>query len=252
MELLNRHLTIAADAITQQAGVIDKYMANEIMGLFNTQLNPAEDHAWHAVLAALTMMDEFAQFYRVLGEPLGALYYRMGIHTGEATLGNVGGEERREFTALGDAVNLAHRLLENAQPGQLVLSAESVRHCQPNLDSAWRRGEDRRARAASSQRAARGRGRVPGRAIRLKGGRRAWIAAKRRRRACWAPPMCFMGWGALSMTWRTCCAPSGICWPSAAWSLPPSRSTTCSTLARTCLTLQADARRKPHRIAAAS
>ena len=70
MAFLNRHLTIAADAVTQQAGVIDKYMANEIMGLFNTQLNPAEEHAWHAVLAAMTMMDEFAQFYRALGEPL--------------------------------------------------------------------------------------------------------------------------------------------------------------------------------------
>lgn len=134
MALLNRHLTIAADAITQQAGVIDKYMANEIMGLFNTQLNPADDHGWHALLAAMTMMDEFAQFYRALGEPAGAAYYRMGIHTGEATLGNVGGEERREFTALGDAVNLAHRLLENAQPGQIVLSAECMRHCQAGLE----------------------------------------------------------------------------------------------------------------------
>ena len=135
MALLNQHLTIAADAITQQAGVIDKYMANEIMGLFNTQLNPTEDHAWHAFLAVLTMMDEFVEFYRALGEPPGKVYYRVGIHTGEATLGNVGSEQRREFTALGDAVNLAHRLLENARPGEIVLSTDCLAHCRANLNS---------------------------------------------------------------------------------------------------------------------
>ena len=48
MEMLNAYLTIASDEVTKQNGVIDKYMANEIMVLFNTQLNPAEDHAWHS------------------------------------------------------------------------------------------------------------------------------------------------------------------------------------------------------------
>jgi adenylate cyclase len=135
MVLLNRHLTIASDAVSQQTGVIDKYMANEIMGLFNTQLNPADDHAWRALLAALNMAEEYAQFARQSGEPNERVYFRIGIHTGEATLGNVGGEHRREFTAIGDAVNLAHRLLENAGPGQIVISEDTLRACQPHMDT---------------------------------------------------------------------------------------------------------------------
>jgi PAS domain S-box-containing protein len=132
MEMLNVYLTIASDAVTQQAGVIDKYMANEIMGLFNTQLNPDEDHAWRAVVAALNMAEEYNEFYRMTGEP-DAKHFRAGIHTGIATLGNAGSEIRKEFTAIGDSINLAHRLLENAAPGQIVISEDTYNHCTAHL-----------------------------------------------------------------------------------------------------------------------
>lgn len=125
MEMLNVYLTVASDELIQQNGVLDKYMANEIMGLFNTQLNPSEDHAWRAVLAALNMADEYSQFYKQFGEPEGTQYYRVGIHTGVATLGNAGSESRKEFTAIGDSVNVAHRLLENALPGQIIISEDT-------------------------------------------------------------------------------------------------------------------------------
>jgi adenylate cyclase len=141
MSMLNRHLTIASDAVTQQNGVIDKYMANEIMALFNTQLNPAEDHPRRALLTALTMVDEYRELYQALGEPPGAAYYRVGIHTGVATLGNVGSENRREFTAIGDAVNLAHRLLENAKPGEIVISDETMQMCRALIDDAQHKVE---------------------------------------------------------------------------------------------------------------
>jgi adenylate cyclase len=130
METLNVYLTIAADAVTHQNGVIDKYMANEIMGLFNTQLNPDDDHAWSALQAALNMADEYCEFHRLSGEPEGTCYYRVGIHTGVATLGNAGGENRKEFTAIGDSINLAHRLLEHARPGEVIVSEATFEHCQ--------------------------------------------------------------------------------------------------------------------------
>jgi adenylate cyclase len=129
MAYLNRYLTVAADAITQQNGIIDKYMANEILGLFNTQLNPSEDHALRAVLAALEMADAFCALYAHIGEPAGVRYFRVGINTGVATLGNVGSETRREFTAVGDSVNAAHRLLENARDGEIVISEVTYRAC---------------------------------------------------------------------------------------------------------------------------
>ncbi len=129
MAYLNRYLTVAADAITQRNGIIDKYMANEILGLFNTQLNPSEDHALRAVLAALDMADDFRALYAQFGEPVGVRYFRVGINTGIATLGNVGSATRREFTAVGDSINSAHRLLENAQDGEIVISEATYQAC---------------------------------------------------------------------------------------------------------------------------
>lgn len=129
MNYLNRYLTVAADAIVQQNGIIDKYIANEILGLFNTQLNPSDDHALRAVLAAVEMADAFRALYAQLGEPAGISYFRIGINTGVATLGNVGSETRREFTAVGDSVNAAHRLLENARDGEIVISEVTYQAC---------------------------------------------------------------------------------------------------------------------------
>ncbi len=130
MQLLNRYLTISVNAISRYEGIVDKYMANEIMALFNTQLNPTADHGMRAIQAALAMAEAFTtELYPTLGEREGACYYRIGIHTGVATLGNTGSEARREFTAIGDTINLAHRLLEHAQPGQIIISRECYEHC---------------------------------------------------------------------------------------------------------------------------
>ena len=134
MQMLNQYLTVAVDAVSYHEGIIDKYMANEIMALFNTQLNPADDHAFKAIQAALRMVDDYLnRFYPQLGEAPDARHYRVGIHTGIATLGNTGSETRKEFTAIGDTINLAHRLLEHALPGQIIISRETVQNCQEPL-----------------------------------------------------------------------------------------------------------------------
>lgn len=133
MELLNRHLTVAADAVAQQRGVIDKYMGSVIMALFNTQLNPLEDHAWRALLSILNMAEDFRDLYTRLGEPSGSVYFRVGVHTGVATLGNVGSERRREFTAIGDAINLTSRLMESAHLGEIIVTEHNYRLCEANL-----------------------------------------------------------------------------------------------------------------------
>jgi adenylate cyclase len=132
MEQLNLYLTAGAEAIHNQTGVIDKFMGNEIMGLFNTQLNPGEDHAWRAVQAALKIADEYTAL--AASDEINVPYYRIGIHTGVATLGNVGSQSRREFTAIGDTVNLGKRLQENAVPGQVIISDETYRHCLDHLN----------------------------------------------------------------------------------------------------------------------
>ncbi|MEO8612544.1 MAG: adenylate/guanylate cyclase domain-containing protein, partial [Chloroflexota bacterium] len=122
MELLNQYLEVATNAIRDANGVIDKYMGTEIMALFNTQLNPQTDHALQAMQAALHMREGYLELYRKLGINPQPHFYRVGIHSGVATAGNVGSLSRRDFTALGDTINLSHRLLENATPGQIIIS----------------------------------------------------------------------------------------------------------------------------------
>ncbi|MBC8099716.1 MAG: PAS domain-containing protein, partial [Armatimonadetes bacterium] len=128
MELVNIYLATATDCIHQVSGVIDKYMGQEIMALFNTQLNPMEDHAAQAVEAALLIREAFVQLYAELGINPDPHYYRIGLNTGVATLGNVGSINRRDFTAIGDTINLAKRLEENAKIGQIIISDAARQH----------------------------------------------------------------------------------------------------------------------------
>ncbi|MEZ4669359.1 MAG: GAF domain-containing protein [Anaerolineae bacterium] len=128
MELLNEYHHVATNCINETEGVIDKYMGTEIMALFNTQLNPQEDHAYRALVAAQLMRDSFQDLNRRLGLDPQQQFFRVGIHSGVATTGNVGSLNRRDFTALGDTINLAHRLLENAKPGQIIVSEECCQY----------------------------------------------------------------------------------------------------------------------------
>jgi adenylate cyclase len=127
MELLNVYLSRATDAIHNANGLIDKYMGSEIMVLFNSQLNPQADHALQAVEAALELRRMLVELYETLNMNPAEHFYRVGIHTGIATLGNVGSSKRRNFTAIGDAINLSKRLQENSQSGQIIVSEDTVR-----------------------------------------------------------------------------------------------------------------------------
>lgn len=135
MEEVNIYLSRATDCIHEAGGMIDKYMGTEIMALFNTQLNPLPNHAACAINAALQIHEHFAVIYGSLG--IDKAQYRIGINTGVATLGNVGSNTRRDFTAIGDAINLAKRLEEIALDGQILISedvrAHAERHPLPNI-----------------------------------------------------------------------------------------------------------------------
>ncbi len=124
MEIINRYLSLASDAISFYKGVVDKFMGDAVTGLFNTQLNPQEDHAVRAVRAALGLMNDLRALHEVM-PPEQRLYYGIGIHTGMAVLGSVGSEDRREFAAIGDATELSKILEGNAQPGQVIISSET-------------------------------------------------------------------------------------------------------------------------------
>ncbi|MHB8628603.1 MAG: GAF domain-containing protein [Aggregatilineales bacterium] len=124
MRIINIYLTISSDAIHLGGGIIDKYMGDAVVGLFNTQINPEADHAVRAVRTALLMARDVQARHETL-LPDERLFFGMGVHTGNAVLGNVGSETRKEFTAIGDTVQFAKLLQENALKGEVLISQQT-------------------------------------------------------------------------------------------------------------------------------
>lgn len=124
MTVISQYLTISSDAIELHDGVIDKYMGDAIVGLFNSQLNPQEDHAVRAVRAALAMSYDVQAYHEVL-PPKQRLFYGIGVDTGMAMLGNVGSPGRKEFTAIGMPFNFSKLLQENAERGETIISEQT-------------------------------------------------------------------------------------------------------------------------------
>jgi adenylate cyclase len=123
VEILNRHLALAAQAVLEQEGTLDKFMGDAVMALFNVPL-PQPDHTLRAMRAALAMQEAIAAYHRELDSEA-RLGFGVGINVGEAVVGNVGTAELMNYTAIGDSVNLAKRLQENAEAGQVLLSQSS-------------------------------------------------------------------------------------------------------------------------------
>jgi adenylate cyclase len=121
LTIINRYLTVSTDAIQLYDGIIDKYMGDAVVGLFNTQLNPQRDHAVRAVRAAMSMTYDVQALHEVLA-PEQRLFYGIGVDTGRAMLGNVGSPSRKEFTAIGAPFNFAKLLQENALAGEIIIS----------------------------------------------------------------------------------------------------------------------------------
>ncbi|HNW28270.1 MAG TPA: adenylate/guanylate cyclase domain-containing protein [Spirochaetota bacterium] len=107
---LNEYLTEMTDIILKYNGTVDKYIGDSIMAFYGAP-TVMPDHAAKACLAAIDMkkrLRELQEKWRNAG--LEPIYARMGIHSGKATVGNMGSRTRMDYTAMGDAVNLASRL----------------------------------------------------------------------------------------------------------------------------------------------
>ncbi len=133
-DILNAYLDGACEIILRHGGMVDKFIGDAIMTIFNAPIAQT-DHAQRAVLCAVEL-DAYAESFRRLqndkGIPLGVT--RLGLHTGSAMIGNFGSHTRMDFTALGDAVNTAARCEGvNKYFGTRVCCTESIVQQCPDL-----------------------------------------------------------------------------------------------------------------------
>ncbi len=108
--LINSYLDPMTKIILRHSGMLDKYIGDAIMALFNAPID-LDNHARHAVLTALEMLDELKLLNEKFAESkFPQISIGIGINTGEAITGNMGTHTRFDYTAIGDTVNLASRL----------------------------------------------------------------------------------------------------------------------------------------------
>lgn len=133
--LLNSYFSRMVGALFAFDGMLDKYIGDGMMAVFGAPI-PVEDHAWRAVQAALRMRQELEilnEERRAVGEP--PLRIGIGIHTGEAVIGNIGTEQRLDYTAIGDTVNTASRIesLTKEHAVDILLSADTYQEVQDRV-----------------------------------------------------------------------------------------------------------------------
>ena len=109
-KLINRYMTPMTDLVMQKEGTIDKYIGDALMAIWGAPLD-IENHAQLAIETAQEMEVELAKLNKELkADGLMELGVGIGINTGDAVVGNMGSNQRFDYTVLGDSVNLAARL----------------------------------------------------------------------------------------------------------------------------------------------
>jgi adenylate cyclase len=124
MAYLSTYFEVMTKSITQKSGTIDKYIGDAIMALWGAPIDD-EHHALHACECAVSMIESLQKLNADWkAQNLPELAIRIGIHTGEVVVGNVGSAERLNYTVIGDNVNLASRIeeLNKLYQSQIIVS----------------------------------------------------------------------------------------------------------------------------------
>jgi adenylate cyclase len=126
--LLNHYLEMLSDVVLEHGGTIDKFVGDAVVAFWGAPISRPDDGE-RAVKAAMAMYEAGEEFRKTVPEGLPLIgKTRVGLHHGEAIVGNFGGEGRIQYTALGDSMNTASRL-ESANKqtkSNILISREAV------------------------------------------------------------------------------------------------------------------------------
>jgi adenylate cyclase len=125
-DVANQFFSVLAEQVYRHRGMVDKYIGDSVvMSLFGVPVEKPDD-AIRAVSAAWSILGSARDFAQAIEARIGVtLQVRGGLNTGIVAAGEVGGNQKRDFTVMGDTVNLAQRMEANAPIGGVLVAAET-------------------------------------------------------------------------------------------------------------------------------
>lgn len=130
VDMLNLFFNAMVDIIFKNNGILDKFVGDQIMAIF-TNISPQTSGPVEAVKAAIEMQNATEELMKIrLDENKKTFEIGIGINTGNAVFGNVGSENRMDFTAIGNCVNIASRLEQLAKGGEIIIGEKTFRQAQ--------------------------------------------------------------------------------------------------------------------------
>jgi adenylate cyclase len=124
VEILNRYFTLITEIVFRFEGTIDKFIGDAVMGVFGSPIK-SEAHLGHGIKAVFAIREAVSRVNQ-LRETMGQVPFHVGIglDSGEVIVGNMGSSMRMEYTAVGEAVNMASRLSSMARGGEILINGE--------------------------------------------------------------------------------------------------------------------------------
>jgi len=125
VSMLSQFFNVMVDIIFKNNGILDKFIGDQLMAVFGL-VPSANHHSFDAITSAIAMQDATEELMRERAEQGKETFaVGIGINTGSAIVGNVGSENRMDYTAIGDSVNTAARLQQIAKGGEILIGEET-------------------------------------------------------------------------------------------------------------------------------
>lgn len=132
---LNEYFEVMVDILFQYTGTLDKFVGDEIIGLFGAPI-PIEDAPFKAVSCAISMLQALEEFNRTrAAENQAPLRIGIGINTGNVITGSIGSTRALQYTAIGGPMNVASRLVNLANSGEIVISEATYHRIADRIDA---------------------------------------------------------------------------------------------------------------------